>query len=483
MNVGHWALVIVGVLAIACVAALGIALRGVNAYRYYARTGIYNLTLPPIVGFAPSYSYTVGKPIPLLVHTTGPTTARFYRLGARKEPVGAEIKIQATTQPNTIDRRTGVNWQVSTELPTAGFRPGLYSIELRQDGAPDNSYAIAVILKPRATPAVAILASTNSWDAYNAFGGFSNYENRYINRKLLRALKTFKQFPPDMFHLPRRRPNDTISQDLLRISKPFSEYTDRFVENEWQLISFVERAGYDYAVYSDSDMAFTDEPTSARLLIVNGHAEYWTPEMFIRFQEYLDRGGKVVVSGGNPLFRSGVFTKHGLLIHTEDMPPEYVNRLIGTYYDALGRGSSAPFAITKPEHWVFTGLKGERQIGVTGTYVMKRGKGQSGGGSGIFTQKIGIGSEQFELLAVGLNEWGPAHMVHRDTDAGGWVFNASSASFFACLNTDPPTARLLRNLLDDATGKRPLRGRRGRPTSELAGAASWTDQSSSNEPS
>jgi hypothetical protein len=66
-----------------------------------------------------------------------------------------------------------------------------------------------------------------------------------------------------------------------------------------------------------------------------------------------------------------------------------------------------------------------------------------GGGSGIHTQKIGIGSEQFEILAVGTNEWGPAYMVYRDTPAGGWVFNSSSATFTSCLNADPSAAKVI----------------------------------------
>jgi hypothetical protein len=125
------------------------------------------------------------------------------------------------------------------------------------------------------------------------------------------VVRAFKKFPPDMFHLPKSRPNDAVSQDLLRISNPFSEYAHRLVENEWQLLAFIDRAGYDYAVYSDPDMAFTEEPVSGRLLILNGHAEYWTPEMFTRLRKYLDRGGKLLVSAGNPLFRNGVFTHWG----------------------------------------------------------------------------------------------------------------------------------------------------------------------------
>ena len=457
MAVRRWILILIGLVVTATAIPAGIAFNEFKKFRYFANVGVYEVKLPSITGFATSYSYTVGDTISLLVHTTTPATAKLYRLGAEKQAVGKAKPIPATLQPPTIDRRKGVEWTVSAKFPTAGLKPGLYSIELRQDATPENAYAIAVILKPRLAPSIAILASTNTWDAYNEFGGFSNYANRHINGKLMKALRIFKEFPTDMFHLPRNRPNDTISEDLLRLSKPFSEYTHRFVENEWQLIAFIERSGYDYAVYSDPDMALTEQPISGRLLILNGHAEYWTPEMFTQLRRYLDRGGKLLVSAGNPLFRSGVSTTHGLLIFPEDMPREYVSRLIGTYYDDLGRGVSAPYAIRKPSHWVFTGVDRRKQLGVDCTYVFSSGKGEVGGGSGIFTQKISIGSDQFDILAVGTNEWGAAYMVYRDTAAGGWVFNSSSATFTSCLNTDPSAAKVITNLLDEATGKQVLR--------------------------
>ena len=450
----RWIAIAVAFFIIACVVPFGIAFKELRNFRYFARVGIYDIDLPPISGFASSYSYTVGDSIPLLVHTTKPATAAVYRLGALKEPVERTTPISATTQSAIIDRRKGMDWKVTATIPTDGLKPGLYSIELRQNDAPQNVYAIAVILKPQKAPRITVLASTNTWDAYNEFGGFSNYANRYINSKLMKVLRAFKEFPADMFHLPKNRPNDAISQDLLRLTKPFSEYSHKLVENEWQLLAFIERAGYDYAVYSDRDMAFTEEPVSGRVLILNGHAEYWTPEMFTQLRRYLDRGGKLLVSAGNPLFRNGVFTNEGLLIFQEDNPRLYVNRLIGTFFDGLGYGFSAPYAIKKPNHWAFSGVDRQAPLGTRCTYVLNEGTGEVGGGSGIYTQKIGIGSEEFEILAVGMNDWGPAYMVFRKTEAGGWVFNSSSGTFTSCLNSDPSAAKLITNLLDEAIASR-----------------------------
>jgi hypothetical protein len=42
-------------------------------------------------------------------------------------------------------------------------------------------------------------------------------------------------------------------------------------------------------------------------------------------------------------------------------------------------------------------------------------------------------------------------MVYRDTPAGGWGFNSSSATFTSCLNADPSAAKVITNLLNEAT--------------------------------
>ena len=149
--------------------------------------------------------------IPLLVHTTKPATAAVYRLGALKEPVERTTPIPATTQSAIIDRRKGMDWKVTATIPTDGLKPGLYSIELRENDAPQNVYAIAVILKPQKAPRITVLASTNTWDAYNEFGGFSNYANRYINSKLMKVLRALKNSQPTCFTFRRTAPT-TLSR-------------------------------------------------------------------------------------------------------------------------------------------------------------------------------------------------------------------------------------------------------------------------------
>ena len=75
------------------------------------------------------------------------------------------------------------------------------------------------------------------------------------------------------------------------------------------------------------------------------------------------------------------------------------------------------------------------------------------GGSGLEIDIIGEGSEGFEVIAEGLNENDPAHMVFKDNINGGWVFNVSSVVFAGCLNNDKVADKIVENLIDNALNK------------------------------
>jgi hypothetical protein len=48
-----------------------------------------------------------------------------------------------------------------------------------------------------------------------------------------------------------------------------------------------------------------------------------------------------------------------------------------------------------------------------------------------------------------MNLVGGAHMMFRDTPAGGWIFNAGSEAFFAAIRRDEGIAKMMHNLLSD----------------------------------
>jgi N,N-dimethylformamidase beta subunit-like, C-terminal len=441
-------------------------------YFYFAHVGVYDIALGEIAAYTQRYSFTAGDMVPLYLHTTADAVGHLYRLGRGREDCGVSVSVRRHLQCARYDRRTGFEWEPSLELQTQGLRPGVYALVLQQLEGNRVAFALPILIKPSRPAPIAVIASTNSWDAYNDFGGVSAYANRHINAAATRLIGTVTELrarPNQRPTLPYARPNVAVSGELVARTDPRGEHSSRLIAAEWSLLAFLEREGYDYGVYADADMAFAADPLHAQLIVIHGHAEYWSAEMVYKLERYIVAGGKVIVSGGNPLYRTVTFSESGLTVEPERPPQHLISGLIGSSYTSVGQHTAAPFRVNCADHWIFsnTGLNDGQIFGERSCFVPGVPNGGAGA-SGVFTQKVGPGSALFGVLATGLNAAGPAQMVYRDTEAGGWVFNSSSAAFTGAAGVDPIVDQMLRNLIDDAVGVRP-RGIGAWPAASAAG--------------
>jgi N,N-dimethylformamidase beta subunit-like protein len=124
------------------------------------------------------------------VHSVEQYQLSLWRYGWRKECLGVigwydEHGPRATMQitPDGDYTQTGVQWNKPgygapdhTRLITAPGRSGLYFLWTKTPSGREFSFPWVVApASPRAK--IAVLASTNTWNAYNNFGGRSNYVN------------------------------------------------------------------------------------------------------------------------------------------------------------------------------------------------------------------------------------------------------------------------------------------------------------------
>ncbi|MEQ8964632.1 MAG: hypothetical protein RID91_02305 [Azospirillaceae bacterium] len=437
--------------------ALGAAVVAIASLqlRRYRSGGPYRKPLGPLAAFGAAKSVALGNALALFVHAETPVTARLVRFGAEKEVVADRVlDLAATPRSAVFDRRRGYDWPETARVATDGLRPGLHAVELASTTDPGRRWAVPMIVKPRTAPDVAVVLSTNTWEAYNTYGGLSNYENFHLFRALHWIIRHTHALPRYYWPtLTDRRPNDIVSEELLSCETPDADHHSRLIGAEWPVLAYLERQGVDYGVYSDDDLVRDPTLAQARLLILAGHAEYWTGEMAYALERYVASGGHVVIAAGNPLFRRVDRIPGGLIV--DPLPPseEAVTRLIGTFYTDNGKFTSAPLTVDRPDHWIFAGaeVEADQVIGArSGFRPWQDDRRHEDGASGVFTQKVGFGSGAFEILATGLNEEGPAHVVFRETEAGGWIFNASAAAFSCCLDRDPVIARMMDNLLESA---------------------------------
>jgi N,N-dimethylformamidase len=126
-----------------------------------------------------------GERVQFRVHAVEPYKLGLWRYGLRKEFVrnvgwyddhGPRACMQ--TVPDGFFVEHGVAWDhgagVHKQVIAAPERSGLYYFHAKAESGAFFSFPLVVApAKPQA--AIAVLASTNTWNAYNPFGGRSNY--------------------------------------------------------------------------------------------------------------------------------------------------------------------------------------------------------------------------------------------------------------------------------------------------------------------
>jgi N,N-dimethylformamidase len=413
-----------------------------------------------LAAYVQQVSVNQGEPVQVCIHAEVPARAELFRLGARIEQVDWSAEVPHQVQPLSYDFWHGYLWTTTVAIDSRQLPPGVYLLHLAATDDRTLQHRLAFIVRAAKPVPIAVIASTNTWQAYNHFAGLSNYVDtatpqplrlvltvaRHLNLHWRIGAKCVPAVP-----LPLARPNVGLDIDLADIEAFETAPLSHLVRGEWSLLRFLEAHGVSYGVFSDEDLAFGEAATRAKLMVFNTHSEYWSEEMIGRLGQYLRGGGKVAFLSGNNIYRKVEFQQGRLAVVDQMTAPSMVSRLIGAAYSDLGYHSYAGYRVTSPEHWVFAGtnaVMGTR-FGETGTEVPGM-PDQRIGASGWETDKLTQWSDGFELLAIGENAEGPAAMVFRDTSSGGWVFNAASVSFTRLIGVDPVIDRLVLNLVANA---------------------------------
>lgn len=171
--------------------------------------------------------------------------------------------------------------------------------------------------KPQAQ--IAVLASTNTWLAYNNFGGRSNYINAHqlpetptVNARqdLIRytqagSFNVWGFQDNGLLPLSFERPEiGNIVREHDEVTDPIEgRLTCGMAPAEWRLLGWMEREGFSYDYYSERQLHDgTLDLDAYRILVLSVHPEYWSREMYQKVKDWVwNRGGKLVYLGGNGL--------------------------------------------------------------------------------------------------------------------------------------------------------------------------------------
>jgi hypothetical protein len=444
----------------------------------------FRLLSDKLLGYAWPKWCRAGETVEFRVHAVEPYKLALFRYGYHKEFVrnigwydnhGPRACMQ--TLPDAHFVETGVNWNngfgVHRQVIAVPARTGLYYFHARGESGAFFSFPLVVAPdRPRAP--IAVLASTNTWNAYNPFGGRSNYilATRMIDQPIVNSLsdlpryrlsdygewKSAAEFAPLSFDRPE--PVNYVPEAVECTDPIEGRQACHLAPAEWRLLGWLERQGYTYDFYSDYQLHSGALHLDAyRLLIASVHPEYWSEEMYRTVKRWVfERGGRLMYLGGNGLNCKVEFLEGGKSMRCLNQWPaghesrfhaqvESEAKLLGVVFTDAGAMTVAPYEVLVPDHWVFAGT-GLRRGDLFGTKILHQRYGD--GASGHETDKVSPSSpKNVQVLAKGQNpDEGGAEMVFFETPRGGGVFSAGSITYPTALLCDPPTSLITANVLE-----------------------------------
>jgi hypothetical protein len=227
-----------------------------------------------------------GTRVGLKVSTTeGGYDVAAFRIGAYEGGSGAFVwesgfrpgRVQPAARWASYERRTVVApWERDLTVDTSGWLPGFYVLRLRTDTGWETQVPY-VVTSPSAAGTVALVAPVTTWQAYNAWGGYSLYAGAN---------------------------GDTPSR-AVSFDRPYNGATGA---NDYRtaaipVIVRAERTGVPLSYFTNVDLdTVPGALDGARGYVSMGHDEYWTNTMRAAVLDARDAGTNLAFLGANTMY-------------------------------------------------------------------------------------------------------------------------------------------------------------------------------------
>lgn len=263
-----------------------------------------------VAGYCWPQSVRGGGTVGLHMSSSGgrPVRVEVARIGARRELVFATEALAVDGHATPADASSnGCGWPVALMLDIdAAWRSGYYEVvmEIDVDGKARRDRAFFVV-RPRSGTRVVLALATNTWHAYNDFGGSNLYTGGtqvamqrpmsagYLHKPPGKGRRVTGTGAPD--------PQNAAHVGYVQINH-LSGYAGSAGWPDWEqpFIEWVERDGFEIGVCTNADLAHHPEVLDdANLFLSVGHDEYWTVGMRDTVEAFIARGGNAAFFSGN----------------------------------------------------------------------------------------------------------------------------------------------------------------------------------------
>ncbi|MBS10100.1 MAG: N,N-dimethylformamidase [Gemmatimonadetes bacterium] len=450
----------------------------------------FRLLSDSLLGYAWPRAVRSGEHSEFRVHSPEEFKLELFRYGLVKEHVrqigwydehGPRANAQVT--PDGDYSQVGARWNEQgytnphhKQYVAAPDRSGLYYFHATSVTGCFFSFPW-VVAPSEPTARIAVLASDINWNAYNNFGGRSNYihPGGLPDRPTVNArFELDRYIDPDHAHykcdhyptlsFDRPEPINHIPLDVQPAHPIEGRSACHVAPTEWRLLAWLEREGLEYDLYSETQLhAGTLDLDAYQILMLGPHPEYWTWSMVERVSDWTQSSnGCLMYLGGNGLnCEVEILEDNRMVVHNGIEADrlaagkesrmhgrrESEAKVLGVVYDDRGIMTGAPYRVVDSTHWVFanTGLREGDLFGQVSQHERC-----PGGASGHETDKISDSSPpNTHLLAKGTNpDDGGAEMVFFETDSGGQVFSTGSINYVSSLLDDEAISQITRNVVE-----------------------------------
>jgi putative cell wall-binding protein len=327
-------------------------------------------------GYVDKSSYNPGENIQFFINSLNNYNVEIYRMGYY-DGNGAQFKASygeyaARKQTSSVNPVTmAANWQKSFEITIpANWESGMYLAKII-DSNLKETYVPFVVKNPNPDPdGIGIIISTNTYQAYNNWGGKSLYGY-----------------------------NSSNSQAAIKVSfnRPYLEGNGagQFFSYEYNMIRWLEKKGYKLSYYTNQD---TDHglltQNKIKTLLIPGHDEYWTMQSRTEIESLSKTAMNLGIFNANVgywqvRFEDNNQTMVAYKANADQDPYQSINpslvttyfrsspvnlpenKVLGIMYNGIP-DKTVPMVVSNASHWLYegTGLKnGDKIPGVVGGEV------------------------------------------------------------------------------------------------------------------
>ncbi|MHB8463270.1 MAG: N,N-dimethylformamidase beta subunit family domain-containing protein [Acidimicrobiales bacterium] len=271
-----------------------------------------------VTGYCWPQSVHGGGTVALHLSSAGarPVSIEVARVGGERTVVFADDAVPADSHPTPTDASShGCGWPAAVVFDVdRAWRSGYYEVvlEIDVDGKGRQSHAFFVVRPAIGAPTAPILLAlaTNTWHAYNDFGG----RNLYTGGT---QVSLQRPMSPGYLHKPPglgRRVTTTAPPDPQMAAhvgylslNHLSPYAGSAGWPDWEMpfLRWAEGHGYDVDVVTNADLE--DHPDllsggSYSLYLSVGHDEYWSAAMRDTVEDFIGQGGHAAFLSGNTAF-------------------------------------------------------------------------------------------------------------------------------------------------------------------------------------